>query len=77
MDVGTLPPSATLCSFKRGKFSLVLHKSITDEFLDQVKPRLLGFFKGGRREFEQYVQGALGELLKKNDSEEEQPWKVE
>jgi hypothetical protein len=48
-----------------------------DELLDQLKPRLLGFFKGGRREFEQYVQGALGELLKKNDSEEEQPWKVE
>ena len=48
-----------------------------DELLDQLKPRLLGFFKGGRREFEQYVQDALGELLKKNDSEEEQPWKVE
>ena len=48
-----------------------------DELLDQLKPRLLGFFKGGRREFEQYVQGALGELLKKNNSEEEQPWKVE
>jgi len=48
-----------------------------DDLLDQLKPRLLGFFKGGRREFEQYVQGALGELLKKNDSEEEQPWKVE
>jgi hypothetical protein len=48
-----------------------------DELLDQLKPRLLGFFKGGRREFEQYVQGALGELLKKNDLEEEQPWKVE
>jgi hypothetical protein len=47
-----------------------------DELLDQHKPRLLGFFKGGRREFEQYVQGALGKLLKKNDSEEEQPWKV-
>lgn len=48
-----------------------------DELLDQLKPRLLGFFKGGRCEFEQYVQGALGELLKKNNSEEEQPWKVE
>ncbi|AKB08529.1 TPA: hypothetical protein ACMDV4_001028 [Vibrio cholerae] len=48
-----------------------------DDLLDQLKPRLLGFFKGGRREFEQYVQGALCELLKKNDSEEEQPWKVE
>lgn len=48
-----------------------------DELLDQLKPRLLGFFKGGRREFEEYMQGALGELLKKNDSEEEQPWKVE
>ncbi|HFT0375063.1 TPA: hypothetical protein ACH1TY_001255 [Enterobacter mori] len=48
-----------------------------DELLDQLKPRLLGFFKGGRREFEQYVQGALGDLLQKNDSEEEQPWKVE
>lgn len=49
-----------------------------DELLDQLKPHLLGFFKGGRREFEQYVQGALGELLKKTDSaEEEQPWKVE
>ena len=48
-----------------------------DDLLDQLKPRLLGFFKGGRREFEQYVQGALGDLLKKSDSEEEQPWKVE
>lgn len=49
-----------------------------DELLDQLKPRMLGFFKGGRREFEQYVQGALGEILKKSDStEEEQPWKVE
>ncbi|MGB4098947.1 MAG: hypothetical protein WBM02_06020 [bacterium] len=48
-----------------------------DELLDQLKPRLLGFFKGGRREFEQHVHGALGELLKKNDSEEEQSWKVE
>lgn len=47
------------------------------ELLAQLKPRLLGFFKGGRREFEQYVQAALGELLKKIDSEEEQPWKVE
>lgn len=48
-----------------------------DDLLDQLKPHLLGFFKGGRREFEQYVQDALGELLKKNDSENEQPWKVE
>ena len=49
-----------------------------DELLEQLKPRLLGFFKGGRREFEQYVQGELGELLKKSDStEEEHPWKVE
>ena len=48
-----------------------------DELLDQLKPLLLGFFKGGRREFEHYVQGALDELLKKNNSEEEQPWKVE
>ena len=48
-----------------------------DELFDQLKPRLLGFFKGGRREFEQYIQGALGELLQRNDSEEEQPWKVE
>ncbi|MEA3643183.1 MAG: hypothetical protein VBE63_25065 [Lamprobacter sp.] len=38
--------------------------------LNQLKPRLLGFFKGGWREFEQTVQGALGELLKKNDSED-------
>ncbi len=45
--------------------------------LDQLKPRLLGFFKGRRREFEQHMQGALGDLLKKNDSKEEQPWKVE
>lgn len=45
--------------------------------LAQLKPRLLGFFKGGRREFEQVAQGALGELLKKNDSEKKQPWKVE
>ncbi|MEA1052948.1 hypothetical protein U5801_24520 [Lamprobacter modestohalophilus] len=56
---------------------MILQKSTTGELLDQLKPRLLGFFKGGRREFEEYVQGALGELLKKNDSEEEQPWKVE
>jgi hypothetical protein len=48
-----------------------------DELLDQLKPRLLGFFKGGRCEFEQYVQNALGELLVNNDSNEEQPWKVE
>jgi hypothetical protein len=49
-----------------------------DELLDQLKTLLLGFFKGGRREFEQYVRGTLGELLKKSDSaEEEQPWKVE
>lgn len=47
------------------------------DLLDQLKPRLLGFFKGGRREFEQYVQGALGDLLNKSDSEEELPWKVE
>ena len=48
-----------------------------DKLLDQLKPRLLGFFKGGRREFEQYVQASLGELLKKSDSEEKLPWKVE
>ena len=49
-----------------------------DELLDQLKPFLLGFFKGGRREFEKYVQDALSDLLKKSGSaEEEQPWKVE
>lgn len=45
--------------------------------LDQLKPRLLGLLKGGRCEFEQYLQGALSELLKKKDLEEEQLWKVE
>lgn len=52
-------------------------KVSVDELLDQLKPLLLGFFKGGRYEFEQYVQGALGELLKKNGLKEEHPWKVE
>lgn len=48
-----------------------------DELLDQLKPRLLGFFKGGRCEFVQYVQEAMHDLLKENNPEEEQPWKVE
>jgi hypothetical protein len=48
-----------------------------DELLDQLKPHLLGFFKGGRDEFEQYVRSALGELLTKTNSQEERPWKVE
>lgn len=39
---------------------------------------MIGFFKSGRCEFEQYVQSALGELLKMSDSAgEKQPWKVE
>jgi len=40
--------------------------------------RLLGYFKGGRKDFEKYVAEALGDLLNNDSSaEEEQPWKVE
>ncbi|MCY9666475.1 DUF2570 domain-containing protein [Paenibacillus alginolyticus] len=49
-----------------------------DELLEQLKPRLVGFFKGGRCEFEQYIQDNLAKLLKKiNSTEEDKPWKVE
>jgi len=39
---------------------------LNSENRDQLQPRLLIFFKVEQREFEQYVQGALGELLKKS-----------
>ena len=48
-----------------------------DELLTALKPKLLGFFKGGRKEFEKFVEEALSELLEKKDEAEEQPWKVE
>lgn len=48
-----------------------------DDLLEQLKPQLIGFFKGGKSEFEQCVQDALEKLLEKNDSAEEQAWKVE
>jgi len=43
-----------------------------------VKPKLLGFFKGGRRDFESCVAEAMADLLKTEQVvEEDQPWKVE
>jgi len=39
---------------------------LNSENRDQLQPRLLIFFNVEQREFEQYVQGALGELLKKS-----------
>jgi hypothetical protein len=49
-----------------------------DDLLARLKPRLVGYFKGGRRDFEQFVVDAMGEMLSKDEgSEDNQPWKVE
>lgn len=49
-----------------------------DDLLTRLKPRLIGFYKGGRRDFEQYVINTLDGMLRESDAtEEEQPWKVE
>ncbi len=38
----------------------------------------LGFFKGGRRDFESCVSEAMADLLKYEQvAEDDQPWKVE
>jgi hypothetical protein len=49
-----------------------------DDLLTQLKPRLPGFFKGGRKDFEKCIEDALGQLLTVYGVEEEgKPWKVE
>ncbi len=49
-----------------------------DNLLKKLKPKLLGFFKGGRRDFESCVADAMADLLKtERAAEADQPWKVE
>lgn len=49
-----------------------------DDLLKKLKPKLLGFYKGGRRDFESCVAEAMAELLKTEQiNEDDQPWKVE
>lgn len=49
-----------------------------DDLLKKLKPRMIGFFKGGRPDFEKCIAEAMSELLREErESGEDQPWKVE
>ena len=49
-----------------------------DDLLKKLKPHMIGFFKGGRSDFEKCVAEAVSELLRdEHIAEEDQPWKVE